>query len=213
MRPAATLWFGHVVYGVAGASIACFMVEQRVPDLSATHLRFLFGADGEMEHIAWIGRFFAASSSDSAAAHPDCIVLPERDALREYLRGQLIALFAPLIVLLSTYAAISQASLWALAADYLAYAFAAVGSLMGNSVLGIEESRAFAAVKSPLSTKRGFVAVEHLGQVEYLLERTSCCRYYQVKNGAYCHSCPGRPMKERIALVKQNMERYITGTT
>jgi hypothetical protein len=206
LRPPAMFWFGHYAYNVELITFACFLVDGRVPDLSLNQLSIRFGKDMDIENLAWHGRSFAALPDDPYAAHPDCIVLPTREALRKYMQKQLLANFTPLIEAVSSYSSLGKPGLWEIAADYAAFAFAALGEILGDESLGVRESRLFAAIKSKLSLRRQFIPIEHIGSTHYMLERTSCCLYYEVKDGVYCHSCPHRPMDERIELVKKHME-------
>jgi hypothetical protein len=206
LRPPAMFWFGHYAYNVELITFACFLVDGRVPDLSLNKLSIRFGKDMDIENLAWHGRSFAALTDDPDASHPDCIVLPTREALRKYMQKQLIANFTPMIESVSSYSTLGKPGLWEIAADYAAFAFAALGEIMGDESLGVRESRLFAEIKSKLSLRRQFISIEHIGSTHYMLERTSCCLYYQVKDGVYCHSCPHRPMDERIELVKKHME-------
>jgi len=206
LRAPATLWFGHYAYGIEIIAFACFLIDRRVPDLSSSKLFVRFAEDGDLESIAWAGRSFAALPDDPDASHPDCIILPTREALREYMHKQMLDSFANMIDSVSAYSKMGRPGLWAIAADYAAYSFTALGEIVGNEALGVEESRLFSESKSKLSTKRSFIPIEHVGTTHYLLDRTSCCLYYQVDGGGYCHSCPHRPLDERIELVKRHME-------
>lgn len=206
LRPAAMLWFGHYAYAIEVIVFTCFLIERRVPDLSPKNIQLRFDKAGEVDSIAWTGCKFAALPEDDGASHLDCIILPTREALREYMHKQLVELFASLIHSVSAYSSLGKPGLWAIASDYSAYAFTTLGDMMGSESIGIEESRLFSATKSKLSVKRSFIPIEHVGTTHYLLDRTSCCLYYKVDGGGYCHSCPHRPMDERIELVKKHME-------
>ncbi len=206
LRPPAMLWFGHYAYALEAIVFACFLIERRAPDLSPKNIQLRFDKTGEVESIAWVGRSFAALPDDSHALHSDCILLPTREALREYMHRQLLENFAPLIDSVSAFSSLGKPGLWAIAADYSAYAFTTLGEMMGDESIGVEESRLFSATKSKLSVKRNFIPIEHIGTTHYLLDRASCCLYYKVEGGGYCHSCPHRPMEERIALVKRHIE-------
>ena len=210
-HPSAMLWFGHYAYAIEVITFACFLVEGRVPDLSSENIYLRFDQVGEVESIAWMGRSFTALPNDAGASHPDCIILPTREALREYMHGALLELFTPLIDSVSAYSSMGKPGLWGIAADYAAYAFTALSDLVGDESVGVEESRLFSRANSKLSVKRGFIPVEHIGMTHYLLERTSCCLYYKVEGGGYCHSCPHRPLEERIELVKRHMEEEAAG--
>jgi len=206
LRPPAALWFGHYAYAIEVIAIAFFMVERRVPDLSPALIHILLDDDGNVGNIAWKGRSFAALTDDSDAAHPDCIVFPSLNPLRDHLRKQLVASLNPVVEGVSAYSSFGKPGLWALAADYTAYAFAWLGKSMGDETIGVEESRLFSATTSQVSAKRDFIPIHHVGFTHHLLERTSCCLYYKVEGGGYCHSCPRRPLEERIHLIKKQME-------
>lgn len=202
-RPPAMFWFGHYAYTIELITFAFFVVEARVPDLSTSHIWMRLGETTDIQNMAWKGRSFAALPDDPNASHPDCIVLPTREALREYMRGQLINHLTPLVESISAYSSLGKPGLWEIAAEYTAFAFVALGELLGNEVIGVEESRAFSGIRSQLSPRRGFIPIEHIGTTHYLLDRISCCLYYQVEGGKYCHSCPHRRVEERIDLMKQ----------
>lgn len=211
LHPPAALWFGHYAYAVEIVSIACFMIERRVPDLSPENIHIHFDEIGDVAVIAWTGRSFAALPDDSAAGSPDCIILSTREALRSYLRERLVESFTPVIEAVSSNSGMGKPGLWALAADYTAYAFTTLAEMLGDETVGVEESRLFSATNSKLSVKRNFIPIEHIGTTHYLLERTSCCLHYKVEGGGYCHSCPHRPLEERIELVKRHMEEEAAG--
>ena len=202
-RPPAMFWFGHYAYTVELITFACFVVERRVPDLSRSKVWMRLGENGDIENVAWKGRCFAALPEDPDASHADCIVLLNREALREHMREQLTAHLTPLVEAISAYSSLGKPGLWEIAAEYTAFAFVALGELLGDETFGAEESRAFSSTRSRLSVRRNFIPIEHIGTTHYLLDRISCCLYYQVEGGKYCHSCPHRPVEERIDLMKQ----------
>lgn len=203
LRPPAMFWFGHYAYTVELITFACFVVEGRVPDLSTDQVWLRIGESTDIQNLAWRGRRFAGLPDDPDASHPDCIVLPTREALREYMREQLTVHFTPLVHAISAYSSLGKPGLWEIAADYTAFAFVALGELLGDEAIGMKESQAFSATPSRLSVRRNFIPIEHLGIKHYLLDRVSCCLYYQVGDGKYCHSCPHRPVEERVDLMKQ----------
>jgi hypothetical protein len=203
LRPPAMFWFGHYAYTIELITFACFVMEGRVPDLSTGQVWIRLGESTDIQNVAWKGRRFAALPDDPDASHADCIVLPTREALREYMREQLIAHLTPLVNALSAYSSLGKPGLWEIAAEYTAFAFVALGELLGDEAIGAKESQAFSATRARLSVRRSFISIEHIGTTHYLLDRVSCCLYYQVGDGQYCHSCPHRPVEERIELMKQ----------
>ena len=202
-RPPAMFWFGHYAYTIELITFAFFVTEGRVPDLSMNQVWMRLGESTDIQNVAWKGRSFAALPEDPDASHPDCVVLPTRDALRAYMREQLIAHLTPLVESISAYSSLGKPGLWEIAAEYTAFAFVALGELLGDEAIGAQESESFSSPQSRLHVRRGFIPIEHIGTTHYLLDRISCCLYFQVEGGRYCHSCPHRPVEERIHLMKQ----------
>ena len=206
-QPAVSLWFSHCAFGVMAVAIACYLVENRVPELVPANVWSRFKEDGDVGAFAWRGLSFAALTDDPDANHLDCVRLPSRAALRSYLRASIIAHFVPLIDALGTCSPIGKPGLWALAADSCASAFNWIGELLGNTALGLEEARAFNADPSPLQRRRDFIHIEHCGLTYDMLDRTSCCLYFKVDGGEYCSSCPHRPREERVGRIKSWLEK------
>lgn len=206
-QPAVTLWFGHYAFAMMAVAIGCYLTEQRVPDLTSDNIWTRFNTDGDPEVFAWRGRVFSALEDDPQASHPDCIVLPSQDALREHLRNCVIEHLAPIVEALRTFSSIGKPALWALAADSSASAFTWIARLMGNQSIGVEEARMFNAAPSLLYRKRDFIQVEHCGLNHAMTDRLSCCLYYKVEGGNYCTSCPHRPHDEKIARIKKILEK------
>jgi ferric iron reductase protein FhuF len=211
-QPAVSLWFGHYAFTVMAVAITCYLVEQRVPDLSPENVWMRVETEKDMEPaFAWRGRVFAALVNDPNSTHPDCIALPSREALREYLRASLVAHLTPMVDALRACSSFGKPGLWALAADSAASAFTWIGERIGNPALGLEEARLFNAAPSRLQRKRDFIHVEHCGLHYEMTDRASCCLYYKVEGGRYCSSCPHRPQEERIGMIKNWLERRAMG--
>jgi ferric iron reductase protein FhuF len=206
-RPPAMFWFGHYAYTIELITFACFLLERRVPDLSINQIWIRLGNSTDIQNVAWKGRSFAALPDDPDASHPDCTVLPTRAALRGYMQEQLIAHLTPVVHSIAAYSSLGKPGLWEIAKEYTAFAFVALGELLGDESIGVEESRAFSATPSRLSVRRNFIPIEHISTTHYLLDRISCCLYYQIEGGTYCHSCPHRPAEERISLMKQYWDK------
>jgi ferric iron reductase protein FhuF len=212
-QPAVSLWFGHHSFTVMAVAIAFYLTENRVPDLRPESVWARFEpstGSGEALALAWRGRTFAALPDDPAAAHPDCIVLPTREALRDYLRSALIAHLIPLVEALRMRSSFGKPGLWSLASDSCASAFTWIAELIGDVSFGVAEARAFNATRSPLQRRRDFIHIEHLGLTYEMTDRTSCCLYYKVDGGEYCSTCPHRPMDERVERIKSWLEKEAT---
>ena len=206
-QPAVALWFSYYAFSIMAVAIACYLVENRVPELFPESVWSRFEADGDLAAFAWRGSKFAALPEDPSTSHPDCFILSSQNLLRAYLRASIVSHLAPMIEALSLCSSLGQPGLWALAADSCASTFTWVGDLLGNASLGLEEARAFNAAPSPLQRKRDFIHIEHCGIHYEMLERTSCCLYFKVEGGEYCSTCPHRPQEERVERIKNWLEK------
>lgn len=206
-QPAVALWFSHYAFSMMAVAIACYLVENRVPELFPESVWSRFEANGDLAAFAWRGRKFAALPEDPSASHPDCFILSSKNLLRAYLRASIVPHLASMIEALSLCSSLGKPGLWALAADSCASAFTWVGDLLGNPALALAEARAFNADPSPLQRKRDFIHIEHCGIHYEMLERTSCCLYFKVEGGEYCSICPHRPQEERVDRIKNWLEK------
>jgi ferric iron reductase protein FhuF len=93
-------------------------------------------------------------------------------------------------------------AMWALAADYTASATTYVGRGMQEESRALELARQLSAKQSPLRRKRDFIHIEESGLSYDLVDRVSCCLYFQVEDGHYCSSCPHRSQEERVKLIQ-----------
>src|SRR5690606_27625663 len=102
-------------------------------------------------------------------------------------------------------------AMWALAADYSASAAVYVGRGMDAEAAAIEYARELAARPSPLQRKRDFIHVEECGLHFDMVDRLSCCLYYQVGEGEYCSQCPHLPKEQRAERIRQWLAETAAG--
>lgn len=202
-RSSASLFFGDYAYALLALSAGCYLVDQRVPRLTAETVWVTFGEQGEMAGIALSDYGFAALEDDPAADHADCLVLPTLDALQDFLLAQATACLQPLTQAVRANSTLGIPAMWALAADYLASATTFVGRCLQQDAAALMVARQLAAKPSPLRRKRDFIHIEACGQSYELVDRISCCLYYQVEDGHYCSSCPHRPLDERVGMIQE----------
>lgn len=207
LRPAAALWFGNYIFGVESIVGGCWLAAQRVPDLSLETLYARFAPEGNLAGLAWCSPKFACLSDDPAAAHPDSMAYPSRDALRDLLRARLVTHFGAVIHAVSIRSPFGRAGMWALAADYCAEAFQWVGALLGQEQIGVAEVHRLEATPSKLYRQRDFIMVESSGLTFPLVDRVACCLYYYVEGVDYCDSCPLRPRAERVRLTQEMLDK------
>jgi hypothetical protein len=146
---------------------------------------------------------FAALADDPAATHADCFVLASVDALQEFLLEQTVACLEPLTQVLRANSTLGIPAMWALAADYASSSAAFVGRSLQDEIRAVEYARQLSAKPSKLQRKRDFIHIEECGLSFDMVDRVSCCLYYQLEDGHYCSSCPHRPKEDRIDVIKK----------
>ncbi len=202
-RVGASLFFGDVAYALMALATGGYLAARRVPQLTTASVWLNFGARGDVEGLALSDYRFAALADDPAALHADCVVLPSPDALQDFLIARAHACLEPLIAAMRAHTPLGVPAMWALAADYTASAATFVGRSLQQADAALELARRLAAKPSRLRRKRDFIHIEACGQHYDLVDRVSCCLYYQVEDGRYCASCPHRPQPERVAMIQQ----------
>jgi hypothetical protein len=220
-RVSGTFFIGEYAWYLAGAVIACYLTERRVPDLAAVNVALRFrtftwhegGESGEAERldVRLLSGRFAALPDDPAADHPDALRLPDISALREWLRIQIEAHLTPLIAAIQERTRLGQRAQWNLAADALAALFQHAGEKLGDEERARAEGLALIKVPgSPLRNRdTGYITLEYQDHRETFRQRGGCCLYYKVEPGNNCSSCVLRPEEERNQMLLGYMaEKY-----
>lgn len=202
-RAPAALFFGDFAFAVLAVASAAYLLERRVPRLSLESFWVHFGDHGEIEGIALNDYTFAALADDPAAGHADCLVVESTDALQEYLLQQANDCLQPLTKEVRANSTLGIPAMWALAADYTASATTYIGRTLQKEAEALELARQLGTRQSPLRRKRDFIHIEESGLSFHMVDRVSCCLYYQVEDGHYCSTCPHRPMDERVERIRK----------
>lgn len=211
---------GEYSWYVPAVAVTAYLAERRVPDLSLDNLALRFGKytwheggeSGEAERIEvrFLGGRFAALPDDPAANHPDAVIVPDHNALREWLRITLEAHLTPLIEHINARTRLGRHAQWCLVADSCAALFLHGGQSLEDELRGKAEALAFVkAHGSPMKNpKTDFVSLQYLEHRETFRTRGGCCRYYTVAEDGYkCTTCVLRKPEERDQLLLDYMAR------
>ncbi len=204
------------------SAVACFLVDRRVPALDPYHVRLHLPLTEqeeaeEAEHpprVAYLSGRFAALPDDPVAEHPDALIVPNRNALRDYLRNELEAHFGWVIERLSAAVGCNQRGLWLYVTDRVA---GTLSWLMQEqykqaclSCINREANGLIRVVDSPLYNKKvGYFELTDQAQRQVYLDRVTCCFWYKTDGGDYCTTCPHRTKEDRNErLLKYMAEEY-----
>jgi hypothetical protein len=220
-RTRGAYFIGEYSWYMPQAAIGAYLLRKRVPDLSAENIALRYSTytwhedseSGEAERIdvRFLSGRFACLPDDPTADHPDAIVLPDRDALREWLRTTLEAHLTPLIERVYARTKLSRHAQWMLVADSCAALFLHSGQALGNEAHAKAEGMAFVkAPGSPMNNnKTSYISLQYLNHCETFRARGGCCRYYTVSETGkdYCSTCVLRKPADRDARLLAYMQK------
>lgn len=186
-------YFWHVMAGAA----ACYLLEGRVPDLSAAAV-----AVDLRDGIAFLSPRCWALPDDPDANHPTVMVVADRDELRARLVSQLEEHHAaPLFATLRAVAPYGINGMRANYVDRLASAVIWLAEQVGDTDLARREVPLLVDLARP-NARTGILEVEHAGRRVVFLRRGGCCLNYRLPGRDKCDTCCLRPLEERLALCR-----------
>lgn len=187
---------------VLSGPIVCYVMTHRVPVLDATMTAVRIQNDYPELLQLQSSQFFCVAD-DTAALHPDAIVVPSHDALRATLRQQITAHFAPLVDAICLQTGISAKSLWVRVADASAGVVVRALDMMGGVAPATIHAEAQALVgdaDASLYCRRvETTVIAHQPYDRVFHDRVSCCYWYKRPHGGVCMTCPHRTREERVA--------------
>jgi hypothetical protein len=193
-------YFGGFTYALASAMVGPFVVDQRVPAVSPDALGFASGAWGAPEALILPHSRFDSLPDDPAAGHDDTVPVADRRALRDLLRGGLIAACEPLIAALRQRARIGARALWIAAAETCA------GVLVDALPMGTPELAAQEEVRAligdpgfALRARPEIIMIAGDGGSGLAMLGSDCCCNFKLAGERYCDTCPHRSREERLA--------------
>jgi hypothetical protein len=208
-RTAAAFLVGEYAWYLAAAAITAYLAEQRVPDLASENVGLRYttftweehGETGASERfdVRFLSGRFAALATDTAANHPDAIVLPHAAALRDWLRVRLEQHLAPVIEAVAARTRLGRRAQWNLAADACAAVFLHAGEHLDAAERGCAEGLAFVkAAGSPLRNHgTGYITLSCHGHHQTFRTRGGCCLFYRIEPGNNCSTCVLRSAEDR----------------
>ncbi|MEM7734448.1 MAG: ferric iron reductase [Deinococcota bacterium] len=200
------------------AGISCYLLDQRVPDLSPDNLRLQLDEEEGVRALALTHGTFTALATDPAANHADVHTVASQEALREVLRQQLEGHFGWVIDQLCTHLGCKPRGLWLTVADRCAATFIWLMQELevATPVDQIEHeiNGVLRVAGSPLNhPKIGVFTLTYKDRSQAFLDRASCCYWYREKDGDYCSTCPSRSQDDRNSRLLEYMSEEYTNAT
>jgi hypothetical protein len=185
-------------------AVAAFLLDRRMPDLSAQNVALSFDENGYASGLALRERRFAALPTDPAAGHPDAVVLSSKKELLGWGQKRLAEDHLPPLfdALRRSRPRRGRRAMWGTAVDVICEAFMYVGAWLGRQQEALGYAESMLSGDSPLSGPANYYVLEHDGSSETTRVRNTCCLYYKIGDGA-CFTCPRTPNEERLQRLRE----------
>jgi hypothetical protein len=216
-RTKASFFIGEYAWYVAASAVGAYLADKRVPDLSIENVALRFqryiwhegDESGEADRIEvrFLSTRCATLPDDPLADDTDSVVLPNPEALVQWMRQTLEAHMTLLIDRVSVETRLSRHALWLVVADTCAGLFLHLGKQLGRQDEAMREGLAFikASVSPMNNPKTGYITINCNGHCETFRARGGCCRYYTVSETGqdYCSTCVLRKPEDRDERLRQ----------
>jgi hypothetical protein len=197
---ASFLVLGYFWYPLAG-SLACYLTDRRVPDLSANAV-----ATRPLGGVAFLSPRCWVLPDDPAAGDPEVEVVECVDALRAKLVRQLEQEHVgPLFTTLRSVAPYGLNGMRANYLDRFASAIVWLAEALGDDEIARREVPAFMALASHAKCRTGLIELQHEGKRGVFLRRGGCCLNYKLDGREMCDTCSVRPMEERLEILRLHL--------
>ena len=198
---AASLFHKQWSVSVARAAVGAFTAERRVPDLLAENTVLILDRMGRPTGASLRTPRLAVLAGDPDAAHPECVVVADEAALRDWLRARVIdGHLSGAVDAMAALGLLTEEQLWGNVAAACAGALAVLSNRWGP----IDELVAEAAelLDVPGAPTRGLARLvpdEHGGSVKLHVRRETCCLHHCLPaDPPPCSSCPLLDEEERV---------------
>ncbi|NJO82149.1 MAG: hypothetical protein HC828_04640 [Blastochloris sp.] len=183
-------------------AMACYLVDQRVPDLSVARVRTHYTAEHEADALALGSVRFVVLPSDPAADCPDATVVADLDALRTTVRTSIEAHLGTVIESLCARLGCKPRGLWLNVADSCASTLVWLMQEHAPATTPAQLEAEIAALiripASPLYSRQiGLIELAYHERRQVFLDRATCCFWYKTEGGDYCSTCPKRTPNDR----------------
>ena len=147
---------------------------------------------------------------DGVAPHPSIRWLPSPQALFAWLRTSLVRQAQPVVDALYDWSHFSVRGIWGMITSAWGSQCIHIFGELGEQPQGLPWVRQFFAgddVVSQMQPQFYPVTYQHVTHVYH--RGASCCRYYRLRQGRYCASCPLISQEERLQRQRAWMKHLI----
>jgi ferric iron reductase protein FhuF len=201
----------------AGVAMAPYLLYSCVPTIALDNISFKFHDNTLFERVALHHPEGVMLPPYGVAPHPSIRWLSSSQALFAWLRTSLVQQAQPVVDTLYAWSHFSVRGIWGMITSAWGSQCMHIFGEIGEQTQGLPWVRQFLAGNDLVSEMQPqFYAVTYQ-QVTHVYHRgASCCRYYRLRQGHYCATCPLISQEERIqrnqAWMKHLIESQVTST-
>ena len=200
-------------FGWASAmAIAPYVKYGCVPDISLENVSLKFKASTFFERTAIHEPRGVLIDGDHGAEYPGVRCVPDRGALLQSLRRELIAQAAPVVEALHVWSGFAPRGTWGMLTSSWAAHLVTLSAAGPDQSGVLPELQQFFAGDDLVALMRPQVhTVSYRDATHVYQRRASCCRFYLLPAGELCASCPLVSQEDRLARNLAWMRRQIDG--
>lgn len=177
----------------SAAAIGPFLSSRCIPDLALPNVVLKFTEGALFERVSLLSTRATMLLADADELDDDVTLVHDTAALRNRLRGTLLASATPVVNALYRWSRFPRDALWGQVLSSWAAQFTLIPARLpspdAHAVLAM--ARAFFDDPcAPFRMAPTFLPVKSDDPAEARHERASCCLYYKAPGGRYCASCP-----------------------
>ena len=201
----------------SGVAMAPYLLYHCVPKITLDNVSFKFSENTSFERVALHHPEGVMLPQDGVAPHPSIRWLSGPQALFAWLRTSLVQQAQPVVDALYAWSHFSMRGIWGMITSAWGAQCIQIFGEIGEQIQGLSWVRQFFEgndVVSQMQPQFYPVTYQHVTHVYH--RGASCCRYYLLRQGHYCASCPLISQEERLqrqhAWMKHLIEPRVTST-
>ncbi len=194
----------------SGVAMAPYLLYHCVPKIALDNVSFRFHDNTSFERVALDHPEGVMLPQDGVAPHPSIRWLSSPQALLEWLRTSLVQQAQPIVDALYEWSHFSMRGIWGMITSAWGSQFIHIFGEIGEQTHGLPCVRQFFEghdVVSQMQPQFYPVTYQHVTHVYH--RGASCCRYYLLRQGHYCASCPLISQEERLQRQQAWMKHLI----
>jgi hypothetical protein len=194
----------------AGVAFAPYLLYACVPSITLGNVSFRFNEQGSFERAALHHPVGVMLSPAGVVPHPCVSGLSDPQALFAWLRRSLVEQAEPVVDALAAWSQFSVRGIWGMITSAWGSLCFHIFGEIGEQTQGLPWAHQFFAgtdVVAQMQPQFYPLTYRHVTHVHH--RGASCCRYYRLRQGHYCASCPLISHEERLQRQHTWMKRLV----